>query len=225
MANLLTHFSPPPPVALDLGSGTGFLGREYPAPALGLDLSVEMLSEGQLYAPTLIPLHADFHQLPLQSNCVPLAITSFGINHSDPRRLFREIHRVLIPGGGIAIQEWATLDFPSQVILEAFESESDVEQWDTPPEWSTRIQDADDLSGELRRVGFEIIEVHEHQPLTLRVTREQFFGYRTIWEMYQVILSDPQKAARIQGEIATGLPDWIEWSPRLWWAFARKPVV
>lgn len=97
-----------PQVVMDLGCGTGAalrgLRKRYPrARLLGLDISRGMLQQARrglpwLRRPTL--LCADMERLPLRDASVDLVFSSLTLQWSnDPEQVFREVRRVLRPGG------------------------------------------------------------------------------------------------------------------------------
>jgi demethylmenaquinone methyltransferase / 2-methoxy-6-polyprenyl-1,4-benzoquinol methylase len=106
----------PEAVVLDLCCGTGdmtlALNHHRPqsatAPILALDFSHAMLTLGarKFAGKNILPLEADALHLPLASNSVDLVTAAFGFRNltSYPDGL-AELHRVLRPGGQIAILE------------------------------------------------------------------------------------------------------------------------
>jgi demethylmenaquinone methyltransferase/2-methoxy-6-polyprenyl-1,4-benzoquinol methylase len=81
---------------------------DVPAPILALDFSHTMLSLGALKfaGKNIVPIEADALHLPLADASVDLVTSAFGFRNltSYPDGL-RELHRVLRPGGQIAILE------------------------------------------------------------------------------------------------------------------------
>ncbi len=79
-----------------------------PAPILALDFSHTMLALGarKFAGKNIVPIEADALHLPLGDNSVDLITSAFGFRNltSYPEGL-RELHRVLRPGGQIAILE------------------------------------------------------------------------------------------------------------------------
>lgn len=110
----------PEAVVLDLCCGTGdmtlALNRYRPhatasspaAPILAADFSHQMLCLGQqkFAGRNIVPVEADALNLPLADSSVDLVTAAFGFrNLTDYPAGLREIHRVLKPGGQIAILE------------------------------------------------------------------------------------------------------------------------
>jgi malonyl-CoA O-methyltransferase len=92
---------------LDLGSGTGFssrlLVRRYPqAHLLALDIARPMLQRSRQHEDIGNSGHvcADMQRLPLADNCMELVFSSLALQWcQDPAVVFREVARVLKPGG------------------------------------------------------------------------------------------------------------------------------
>jgi demethylmenaquinone methyltransferase/2-methoxy-6-polyprenyl-1,4-benzoquinol methylase len=93
---------------LDVACGTGDLCRELTAAqqrAIGVDLSFGMLAHARTSAPLV---HADGLQLPLPDGSVDGVVSGFGLrNVVDLASLFRELARVVRPGGRVALLEVA----------------------------------------------------------------------------------------------------------------------
>lgn len=95
-----------PATCIDLGCGTGYctqlLQQRYPDSTLiSLDLALPMLQQTRLRASSSpLLLCADATRLPLRSASAMLVFSSLAIQWcSDYAALFRELARVLVPGG------------------------------------------------------------------------------------------------------------------------------
>jgi SAM-dependent methyltransferase len=101
---------------LDVGTGTGIVA--FPAAArvgpegtvLGVDISEEMLAAARAKAAGLLePGHLAFRVMDAQALTLPEAsfdvvVSLFAVHHlPDPPAAFKEMHRVLRPGGRLAI--------------------------------------------------------------------------------------------------------------------------
>lgn len=101
------------PVVLDLAAGTQDVSREIlrqcpEARVLAMDFSRPMLRAGAGKTAAL-PVQADGRALPLPGACVDAVTIAFGIRNIVPRAdAYREILRVLVPGGRLCILEFGT---------------------------------------------------------------------------------------------------------------------
>ena len=109
--------SGPTGAVLDLAAGTLDVSvellRQNPAlRVLSLDFSRAMLCRGKAKIakhPEIIPVQADGRALPLPDGCVDTVTIAFGIRNILPRTdAYREILRVLAPGGRLCILEFGT---------------------------------------------------------------------------------------------------------------------
>jgi len=109
--------SGPTGAVLDLAAGTLDVSveilRQNPAlRVLSMDFSQGMLSRGKAKIakyPAIIPVQAYGRALPLPDACVDTVTIAFGIRNILPRTdAYKEILRVLAPGGRICILEFGT---------------------------------------------------------------------------------------------------------------------
>jgi ubiquinone/menaquinone biosynthesis C-methylase UbiE len=103
----------PQGVLVDIGCGPGYLAaaisRRFPGLTVtGLDISDEMVRLAKRNWSSSYPgvefLMGDAQQLPFADNSVDFVVSSLSLHHwVEPRVAFREVHRVLKPGGQFLI--------------------------------------------------------------------------------------------------------------------------
>jgi SAM-dependent methyltransferase len=100
---------------LDVACGTGVLTRAVAARAgaqgvTGLDLSPRMLAVAATLSPNLKWQQGDAEALPFPDESFDAVVSQFGLMFvPNPASALREMMRVLVPGGRLAVAVWASL--------------------------------------------------------------------------------------------------------------------
>ena len=160
---------------LDLAAGTLDVSREilrqHPGQhILALDFAHGMLCKGKSKIKPgmdILPVQADGRLLPLPDGCVNAVTIAFGIRNIIPRSdAYREIHRVLAPGGRMCILEFGTgqariwrglYNFYLGTVLPAIGRlvSKNPEAYQYLADTIRAFPNADILSDEIREAGFE----------------------------------------------------------------------
>lgn len=104
---------------LDLGCGRGetaaLLAREYGAAVTGVDISPQMIENCHTAYPEIPFLTADAQSLPFADDSFDTVVCEccFSV-FPDPEKAFREVNRVLVPGGKLLLSDlWQRGDLPA----------------------------------------------------------------------------------------------------------------
>lgn len=152
----------PGEVVVDLGSGGGldvFLAAKMVGPkgrAIGIDMTPEMIERARVNAQAGGYTNVEFHQatidnLPLPDDSVDCVISNCVLNLApDKPAVFREIFRVLRPGGRLAVSDIALkAELPKEIA-------SSVAAYVGCIAGAIRIED---YRTELLKAGFEFVEI------------------------------------------------------------------
>ncbi len=152
----------PGETVLDLGSGAGldaFLAAQRVGPTgqvIGVDMTPEMIARAKtnrarLGAENVTFRHGFIEELPVVSDSVDVVISNCVINLSpDKAAVFREVFRVLRPGGRLAVSDMVTQGHFTQ------EQREDMAGWAA---CITGAEDVGDYVAAMRAAGFEQISV------------------------------------------------------------------
>ena len=188
-------------IALDVGTGTGIAARLL-APevrySVGLDFSAPMLQVAQDMAnfnkhTNLRFVQGTVHHLPFTDNFFDLVLASFGLNATNPRQTFPELHRILHPNGCLCFQEWGGQHQFDKLIFDTL-SEYAVDDEEAPDElialrdffmeerpWYRDLQTTDDFVQDLVDYGFADVTAREYRPLDIELPFEVFLRYKLSW--------------------------------------------
>jgi ubiquinone/menaquinone biosynthesis C-methylase UbiE len=152
---------------LDIGCGTGqvtiALAESFGAKAWGIDPSPEMLDVARHKAQGIEFSLGTAERLPFGDDSFDAAFMALVIHHVDRPLAFREIERVLVPGGRLAISTPDPRGFDRHWMSVFFPSFADIER--------SRFPSGATLTTELETAGFSSVRT---QPRTIdrRVSRE-----------------------------------------------------
>jgi SAM-dependent methyltransferase len=198
---------------LDVGTGTGALAlgalKRWPGVQVtGVDPSNRMLDLaasaaqelGEEAARRLRLLQGSFHELPVATGSMDVAVSSFVIQLIPSRAAgLREIRRILRPGGTFACLTWQEESSPFEpddaFLLALDEMEIDVPPLDhgARPYTSPRA-----AASELRRAGFERVQARTEW-LEHRYTPETFLDVLEHWIESDLFDSlDPENRDRLR---------------------------
>ncbi|MEY2419164.1 MAG: hypothetical protein QOG90_1844, partial [Actinomycetota bacterium] len=133
-------------------------------------------------------MQMDGQHLTFDDASFDFGISMFGLMFfPDTAQGLREFHRVLRPGGRLAIGVWTAEFSVSVLIAEALRRVLPTPPRPRPPTWATF---ADNLESNVRAAGFERVEIHE-------VTRHwdfddpaEFFRRTPVWSPALAMLTD-----------------------------------
>lgn len=205
---------------LDVGCGPGtILGqlvRAYGVDGVGIDASARMIEVASRETPETDQFHvARAEELPFDDASFGAALARWVVHHIDRPTAFREVLRVLRPGGRFVITttdpdavhtHWMVPFFPSLVAIER-----------------ARFPSGEGLTGELAAAGFDPVRVVPfilERRLTRAEALEKLRGraYSTF-----ALMSEEEYAAGVAAADA-GLPDIIEYALRLLNVVAVRPA-
>lgn len=206
---------------LDVGTGTGvvaFAAAARVAPegtVLGIDISEEMLATARGKAARMLePGHVTFRIMDAQALALPdasfdVAVSLFAVHHlPDPLAALREMHRVVRPGGRLAVAVGSGPPLLSgAAVARAIQR---VGEW-----WRRRggreLMAPGFLEGLVRRrlPGNEGPRAHHHGAVNVaRLVRAAGFEkVRTFWEGRETVLESPEEFWDLQRTFSTVVRD------------------
>ena len=104
---------------LEIGSGPGHVADllvQSGASVAGVDFSAEMIEFARGRYPEIVFKQADAEQLPFEADSFDIVVANFVVHHlARPETVFREVNRVLKPGGRFAFAVWGAPEEQSSI--------------------------------------------------------------------------------------------------------------
>lgn len=119
---------------LDIGSGPGLVAEAFAetgANVAGIDFSPQMVAVAQKRYPHIAFKKANAEQLPFESGVFDVVVSNYTVHHfARPEVVFREVSRVLKPGGGFVFAVWGAPEEQSSIgaFFGAVEVHHDLEE-------------------------------------------------------------------------------------------------
>lgn len=151
---------------LDVGCGVGGpmanLARHTGASFVGINLNAYQIERAKRHTRDIQSLcrfiHGDYMNVPEDDDHFDAAINIEATPHApDKAAVFREIFRVLRPGGGFAGYEWCLTDAFDPGDAEHVRIKQDIMKGNGLPD----IAHTSDVSSALRAAGFEVVETRD----------------------------------------------------------------
>jgi ubiquinone/menaquinone biosynthesis C-methylase UbiE len=176
--------------ALDIGTGSGIVPRALPAVvtdvglAVGCDPSLAMLRQAANRVSNLHLISADAAALPFADRTFDVVTASFVLSHvADYSTALAESHRVLRPGGALAVSNWLTVPNPhsstwSELLSRISPDLAQRALAVVAPSENPLSQDGE-LENAVRNAGFDLVTRHTLDVATL-ATPESWIADREL---------------------------------------------
>ena len=151
---------------LDVGCGTGrFVATlaERGVRAAGVDPSPEMLEVARRKNPRAVLKRAIAERLPFKDGWFDRVVFVLSVHLVDRPRAFAETHRVLAPGGRIAIVTFSPEHFAGFYLNRLFPSilAIDRERFPTPEELTADLTEAGFVPPRFRELGRDVVQTRD----------------------------------------------------------------
>jgi phosphoethanolamine N-methyltransferase len=161
---------------LDIGSGVGgvdvILAGEYGARVIGFETEQSLIARARDYAARsglserIAFRHVEPGPLPLDDACVDVVFSSAAIIHIDDKpELFRNISRVLCPGGVLAVYDWLKGPDPYS---------GDMRYWFAMEGLTYAMDTLENYARMLREAGFVDIQSSDHSAWYRQRARQEY---------------------------------------------------
>jgi SAM-dependent methyltransferase len=203
---------------LDVGCGTGKVARALAERGLarvwGVDPSAEMLAEARERVPSSVGLKlGEAERLPFKGGYFDAAVLWTVVHLIERSLAFAELHRVLAPGGRVAIVTFAPEHFTSYWQNEFFPSIAKIDL--------ARHPSPEQLSEEVQAAGFEaprLVRLLQASELSRELALERIRG-RAI-STFDLLDEDEIKAGTKKAE--RELPERVSYEVEYLLAFAQR---
>lgn len=119
---------------LEIGSGPGHIANmlsNVGASVRGIDFSANMVEVARRRYPEIAFEQADAEQLPFDQSSFDVVVANFVVHHlARPETVFKEVHRVLRPGGKFVFAVWGAAEEQSSIgaFFGAVEAHHDLDE-------------------------------------------------------------------------------------------------
>lgn len=216
---------------VDLGCGPGVISAALArrsGSVIGVDPTIGML---RLIPPSVRALGGEGERIPLNDASTDVVVTTFMLQHA-PRTgaVFREIARVLTPGGVVATATWGAGTAEAGGPYDVAARELDRARAPHVPAvktWHAKVDSPQKMSRHARRAGLEPVRAWT-ESLEWQWTEDHFMAWMTAARIYTARLDalEASERRRALERIARGVArlsaDAMTWRPEVVYLIARR---